>query len=249
MKHGFTDIHTHILPTVDDGAQSVEVALELLRLQKQHGIERVVLTPHFYPQIETLSDFVDRRNKAYTALLTQWEEGIMPQLLLGAEVHYSSALVDIELEQLTIGMGNYLLLELPDDEIPACLEQVVARILLKKITPIFAHVERCAFLRNDPDQLFKLIQMGSLAQIDVSALAQKKMDNFAAICLSNGLAQLIASDIHNLSNRALRLTDIATELCTDVLNRAEEFARAVWDGTSLPAFCINPVKKGLFRYH
>ena len=47
MKQGFTDLHTHILPAVDDGAQTVEDALELLRMEKQSGVERVVLTPQF----------------------------------------------------------------------------------------------------------------------------------------------------------------------------------------------------------
>ena len=68
MKQSFTDIHTHILPSVDDGAQSMEDALELLRLQKNSGVERVMLTPHFYPQHDTPERFLKRRAEAEAAL-------------------------------------------------------------------------------------------------------------------------------------------------------------------------------------
>ena len=62
------DIHTHILPGVDDGAAALEESLEMLRLQRQAGVERLYLTPHFYPRYETPETFLDKRNASETAL-------------------------------------------------------------------------------------------------------------------------------------------------------------------------------------
>ena len=112
MHSAFTDLHTHILPGVDDGAKDLEKALEMLRMQKACGVERVALTPHFYPLREEFQSFLDKRQQAYEGLLPNWDAESMPDLRLGAEVHYSPALAELDLRRLTIGQSDYLLLEL-----------------------------------------------------------------------------------------------------------------------------------------
>lgn len=249
MKQGFTDIHTHILPSVDDGAQSVEAALELLRLEKQSGIERVVLTPHFYPQTEEVADFLARREQSHTALMTRWEESTMPQLQLGAEVHYSPALVEMELEQLTLGKGNYFLLELPDNEIPACAEQVVDRLRRKGITPILAHVERCAYFRHQPELLQRLIQTGALGQISAKALQDKKDRGFGVSCIQNGLGHIVASDLHSKTGKDICLSALAEGRYEELIDWTEYFAKAVWDNAPVPPFSVHPVKQSILGYY
>lgn len=248
MKQGFTDIHTHILPSVDDGAQSVEAALELLCLQKNNGVERVMLTPHFYPQIEELTDFVVRREQAYTGLLEHWEENTMPQLQLGAEVHYSPALVEMDLSQLTLGNRSYLLLELPDYEVPVYVEQVVARILQKGITPILAHVERCAYFRRQPEALLRLIQIGALGQISARALKDVRDRRFGESCVENGLGHFVASDLHCKNRKDLCLGNLAGGKYEELLAWTESFAQAVWSDMPLPPFAVRPVKKHILGY-
>lgn len=248
MKQGFTDIHTHILPLVDDGAQSVEDALELLRQEKQSGVERVVLTPHYYPQTEDLADFLARREEAYTALMRQWDGNTMPQLQLGAEVHYSPALVEMELEELTLGRGTYLLLELPNIEIPAYVEQVVAKIRGKGITPILAHVERCAYFRDQPELLLRLIQAGALGQISAQVLQNKKDRGFGEICIKSGLGHIVASDLHNRNGKGLCIGELAEGKYGELITWTESFAKAVWDNAPLLPFAVRPIKRGVFGY-
>lgn len=248
MKQGFTDIHTHILPSVDDGAQSVEAALELLRLQKNSGVERVILTPHFYPQTEDLADFLARRAQAYATLMGQWEEATMPRLQLGAEVHYSPALVEMDLSQLTLGGGNYLLLELPDYEVPAYVEQVVARILQKGITPILAHVERCTYFRSQPEMLLRLVRIGALGQISARALLDKKSRSFGESCIKNGLGHFVASDLHCKTGKDLCPGKLAEGKYEELMAWTESFAQAVWNNTLVPSFAVSPVKKRIFGY-
>lgn len=243
-----TDLHTHILPGVDDGAECLEMSLEMLRKLKSVGVERVALTPHFYPMKEDLSAFVNRRGKAYDLLLSAWDEKTMPQLQLGTEVRYTPSLAELDLRRLTIGQGNYLLLELPDMGASTFVEQVADTILQQGITPILAHVERCVSLREDPDRLLRLAQMGTLAQISTGALT-RRVDSFAVACLQNGLAQFVASDAHNLSGRFCFFDAAATKKYAEIIRRTEEFARSVWENTPLPAFSIQPVKKGFLGYH
>lgn len=248
MKRGFTDIHTHILPSVDDGAQSMDAALELLRLEKDSGVQRVVLTPHFYPQTENLTDFLARREQSYTALMRQWDASTMPQLQLGAEVHYAPTLADMELEQLTLGNGKYLLLELPDNEIPAYAQQVVGQICRKGITPILAHVERCTYFRHQPELLLRLIQTGALGQISARAMQNKKDRGFVISCIENGLGHIVASDLHDRTGKDLCLGELAEGKYEELIGWTESFAEAVWNNAPLPPFAVRPIKQSIFGY-
>lgn len=247
MKYTLTDLHTHILPAMDDGAENLESATQMLRREKAGGVERVALTPHFYPQQESLEEFLKRRDSAFSALQTAWREDEMPSLRLGAEVRYTPALLDMDLHRLTIDRSNYLLLELSNTEVPAYIERVLDGIFLQGITPILAHVERCVYFRREPDDLRKLIQMGALAQISSKALKNRADRNFSKLCLEKGLAHIIASDAHH-PDKDGGLGDIAKTLNGELVERAEEFAKAVWDNECPPAFSIGSVKKGLLGY-
>ena len=129
-EYSLTDLHTHILPEFDDGADSLETALDMLRTQRKMGVNRVALTSHFYPMYENLESYLSRRQQAYTALLSGWNKDVMPDLRLGAEVRWSPQLIDIDLRTLTIGGGDYLLLELPNSAMPVYMEQMIEVLLL-----------------------------------------------------------------------------------------------------------------------
>ena len=178
---GLTDLHTHILPGVDDGAGDLDTALQMLRAQKAGGVERVALTPHFYPLREPLAEFLQRRQQAYALLLSGWDDKAMPQLRLGAEVHYSPGLTDMDLRQLTLEKTDYLLLELSDTVQPALIEPVLQCMLDRGVIPILAHIERCVYFAEKPARLLRLIEMGVLAQISLRRLPDKRMQKFANI--------------------------------------------------------------------
>ena len=243
-----TDLHTHILPSVDDGARNVKMSLDMLRLEKKMGVDRVMLTPHFYPLHQKLNSFLKGRERAYNKLMAFWDEKTMPQLRLGAEVRYTPDLVQMDLHQLTLGESNYLLLELPDYGHTPFLEKVIEHMLSQGITPILAHVEHCTLFHDMPSQLFELIKMGALAQVDAMTLARKYRSKFAKISLKYGLAQIVASDIHNMTNRAVTIGDILDKDYVDILAQTEKVARAVWDQTPIPSFTVQPIKRTLFGY-
>lgn len=248
MTIALTDLHTHILPALDDGADSVETALQMLRAEKTAGVQRVALTPHFYPMREELDAFLKKRQQSYAALLAAWDGVVMPSLRLGAEVRYSPALLELDLRHLTIGESDYLLLELPDRGVPTHVEQVLDMMLMQGITPILAHVERCEYFRRDPEQLRKLVYMGALAQISAKALVDGHDRNFAKACLKNGVAQIIASDAHDMKRHKPCMGDVTAKVNNEWLAWSEKFAQAVWDNESPPDFTIAPIKKGLLGY-
>ncbi len=248
MSLTVTDLHAHILPAFDDGAEDMETALQMLREAKAGGVDRLALTSHFYPQREEFSCYIERRQAAFEALTSRWDHDTMPQLKLGAEVRYTPALVQMDLRQLTIGESDYMLLELPTDFVPAHVEHVVQDILDMGITPILAHVERCYYFRKSPERLLELIHLGALAQVSARALRDRRDSGFSMACLRNGLAHVIASDAHGLLNGSPCLSRLVADMNEDVVARAEEFACAIWNNKCPPAFYIASVKKSMFGY-
>ena len=248
MEITLTDLHTHILPGIDDGAKDLEASVEILHRQKISGVERVALTSHFYPMRQELQEFLDKRQQAYEVLMSAWDGETMPQIRLGAEVHYSSSIADMDLRSICLAQSDYLLLEFSDSNVPAHVEQVIKIMQSQGITPILAHVERCAYFMEDPAKLFRLIEMGALAQISARALHSKKRQKFADICLRKNVAQIIASDIHGVWEIKTGLGGLKEKLDDKMIDQVESFARAVWDNTPIPVFEPEPIKRKLFGY-
>ena len=241
--NSFSDIHCHLLPGVDDGAQDLDTSLQMLREAKAGGVERLALTPHFYPLREDLASFVQRRQNAFDVLLPHWNADTMPQLKLGAEVHYTAELTRMDLRRLTYADSDYMLLELPADFQPPHIRQVLQTIVDRGVTPILAHVERYSYFRKTPDLLLQLIHLGALAQVTLQSLDSREDKGFSVACLKKGLAHVVASDAHDLRERE------AADLWGETVVCTEEFARAIWNNECPPAFSIAPVKKGIFVYH
>ena len=242
------DIHTHILPGVDDGAAALEESLEMLRLQRQAGVERLYLTPHFYPRHQDFSEFLEKREEAWDQLRAAAAGEGWPELRLGAEVHYSPDILEMDLRRLTLGDSDFLLLELPHQRYPAYGEAVVLRMQEEGITPILAHVERFPYFRKDPALLKRLVDLGALGQVSADALGMKMDKGFARACLGCGLAQLVGSDAHNTEDRRPCMGKVL-DLPEHLQKEIEVFADAVWENEVPPMLRTTLPKKNLFgRY-
>lgn len=246
-QRGLTDLHTHILPGIDDGAQDLDSALQMLCAQKAGGVERTALTPHFYPLREELDSFLEKRQQAYALLMSGWDKNAMPELRLGAEVHYSPGLAELDMSLLTLEKTDYMLLELSDTVQPALIEPVLQHMLDQGVIPVLAHIERCVYFAEKPARLLRLIEMGALAQISLRRSSNKKLQKFAMLCLEKNAAQIIASDIHTPGPKTA-LGELAADMSPEAVEKAEAFARAVWENSRPPEFEIIPVRKKLFGY-
>lgn len=196
------DFHTHILPGVDDGSRHLADSLELLRLERQQGIDAVVLTPHFYSSQQSPEKFLERRQRSWERLLDAWEEG-MPQLLLGAEVQYFDSMENLpNLSSLCIQGTSLLLLEMPfapwDQRVIRAVQEIQE---FGEIQLILAHIERYLSFGENHRLLEPLRRSGVLMQVNASFFDGWLRRRKALSMLRKGEFQLLGSDCHNLDAR------------------------------------------------
>lgn len=197
------DFHTHILPGIDDGAPDLTTSEQMLEALAAQGVEKVVLTPHFYSATTPLNEFLQNREAAFS-LLRQQRTGRKPDLILGAEVAFSPILMNYDsLSALTIGSGNYLLLELPFHTpiTPHMVEQICQLISYANVTPILAHIERYPLLFKHTRTLDQLLDYGCQAQINLHAFSRFKTRQKAIQLLKSGRIFALGTDCHNMNSR------------------------------------------------
>lgn len=200
-----TDLHTHILPGMDDGSGSVEESRALLRLEREQGVATVALTPHLYRDREPVERFLERRQASFDRCA---EAGLLqegPRLLLGAEVAWFPSLSgEDRLEDLCLGGSRELLLELPFEPWPAhLLDQVYDFACSTGLTPILAHVERYLFIQ-ERGKMQDLISMGFPMQMNADSLLRLLSRRRCMDLLRSGKWYL-GSDCHDLNRRPPRL--------------------------------------------
>lgn len=226
------DLHAHILPGVDDGAQSLPEALEMLTIAEEEGITHLVATPHLYRgKYQKLEQFrireeLDRLKKAAN------EKGLNINLLSGAEVHITHNLIEEirhHRSDLVINGSDYLFLEFPSDHVFPGVKNLMFELLSQGLTPIIAHPERNAVFLRQPQLLSELIQMGALCQVNSGSFLGYYGEGIQVGVLKFlklRLVHFIASDCHNSSTIPPILSP-AVELATEIIGPSEARALVV----------------------
>jgi len=200
------DIHTHILPKMDDGSKDAAESIGMLRLEVEHGISRVALTPHFYPDQESVDAFLARRTAAAETLYAAMDgRGKMPQLLLGAEVAYFRGISRVpDMRRLCIGNSNALLVEMPFSAWTSRMIDELYRLLDSGVQPVIAHMDR--YIRQQPNgTLDELCRSGVLLQANASFFLDFSTAWMAMRLLKKQRIHLLGSDCHNMHSRKPRL--------------------------------------------
>ena len=194
------DFHAHVLPAADHGSDGIDTTKLQLSLLKDAGVDRVVATPHFYPDRHTCEYFEEKIDRALNML--SGIECDRPEICLGAEVLYCDGIDRMDgLDRLCIKGTNVLLLELPTNTWERSLFDTVRR-LLKKYTVVLAHIDRYAHKQSD--DIDELLEMGALAQINVSALHSFFAKRDIAHYIANGSIVAIGSDLHGADKHACK---------------------------------------------
>lgn len=200
-----TDIHTHILPAVDDGAQSMEIALEMLELSAERGTGRVLLTPH-----ANVDDFEADTEDIITAFEHFREaavkRGIPVELALGMEVFADRDFQDCLDEEnlLTMNDSDYMLVEIPFHAEESFLWSVLEQIRCRGLWPILAHAERYDCIQRHPEIAYQLNREEVGIQINQGSLFGRfgqTSYEIAHLLLDCSLVQFVATDCHGLSAR------------------------------------------------
>lgn len=206
----FTDLHSHILPGMDDGARDPAESAKMLRAELEMGVERIALTSHFRIDRESPEAFADRRERAWEALMAELENNektaCAPVLKKAAEVTYFPGLVESDLSKLCIEGTKTVLVELPMGAEPFRFDETICGLRLRGYDPILAHIERCDKLISDPSRIYELVENGVYIQINAGTLLSRGRS--AAFCLDLirwGLVHVIASDAHGPESRAPNL--------------------------------------------
>ncbi|NOU64539.1 tyrosine protein phosphatase [Paenibacillus sp. LMG 31461] len=205
------DIHSHILPDLDDGASDLEQAVHMARAAVEQGIHTVIATPHHENgRFTNDATLVVEQVKLFQEELNN--RNISLHIHPGQEIRvYRGLIDDVEAGRTTTLDGSrYLLMEFPSDRIPAGIDEVMHELLLLDIVPIIAHPERNREIAQDPTKLLELVQLGALSQVTAHSLLGhfgKSIESLSFDLCRNNLAHFISSDAHNLTNRGFALSE------------------------------------------
>lgn len=205
-KIPFTDIHTHILPGVDDGARDMEESLEMLEIAHGEGIRRIILTPHYHSEqnqydSEKLDDLFAALRRKAAAKFPDME------LYLGNEVMYSFHTVkDLRERKIhTMNGTRYVLVEyLPEVSLQA-IKQSIGDLQRAGWVPVIAHIERYLCLAEKKSSIAEIKAMGAYLQMNTNSLVRKSLfDKRVKWCrrlVGNGDITFLGTDAHSASYR------------------------------------------------
>ena len=199
------DIHTHILPEMDDGSKSVEETIKMFSMMVEQEVDTVVATPHFYIDGTEIDEFLKRREACVKKLIDGMGSIERPYIALGAEVQFFPEMHSTEgIDKLCISGTRYMLVEMPFDTWNSYTYKALGAVYAAKgITPIIAHVERY-FEFQDCDEMRILQQLKEanvLIQVNSTFLTQRTTKRKALKLIKKGFINFMGSDCHNTETR------------------------------------------------
>lgn len=205
------DIHSHLLPSVDDGAKDIDDSLELARLAVSEGVKKLILTPHHYN-----NQYVNHKEdviEATEALQKKYDRaGIPLEVFPAQEIRIQEDLVDNILyknDYLSLdARGKYYLIEMPTKTVPDYALDVAREMIDNGMIPVIAHPERNHAFAKNIRLLYQFIEMGCLGQLTSHSYIGfygEKLRQISQEMIEHNLVHVIASDAHNLKNRPFNL--------------------------------------------
>ena len=194
------DIHSHLLPGIDDGVRTIEESVAIIKKFKLLGYSKLITTPHvisdLYPNSrETIAQKLQEIQYALK------EENINIDIEASAEYYVDIEFLKlIENDELIPFMGNYILFETDYGSKPMILEQVIYRLQEKGYIPVLAHPERYRYLQNDIELYKSLKAHGVLFQVNIKSLQNrsKTIYKIALQLIKLGLVDFVGSDVHKM---------------------------------------------------
>ena len=225
-----TDLHSHILPGIDDGSASVAESIAMLQQEAAQGVTHVVATPHFYPRYETPDAFLAKRDQAEALLRREMEKYPgLPALSVGAEVYYFRGISESEyLPRLTTQGKSCILIEMPHthwtDAMYAELEAIWTRW---GIRPIIAHIDRYIAPFRTHGIPERLERLPVLVQANGDFFLDKSTASLAMRLLRRDRIQLLGTDCHGIEARKPNLGPVVErirqKLGQEALDRIESY--------------------------
>ncbi len=227
------DIHCHLLPGLDDGPGSLELALEMAEMAIADGTTHIVATPHANARYPFVPELVHRRQQEMQACL-----GGRLTLATGCDFHLSyENLQDIrrQPEKYAINQKSYLLVEFADYAIPPRIDETLHELQMARLQPVITHPERNALLRARANRLDQWIHRGCSVQVTALSLLGgfgPRAQRAAEVWLDTGRIHFVASDAHNTTSRPPQLRQAFDKVAE---RRGAEVAQALFHDNPLAA--------------
>jgi len=194
------DLHSHLLPSIDDGVNSIEESIDIIKRLQKLGFKKIITTPHIMShRFPNTKETIYEKYNIIKKLIN--EQKIDIELEVSAEYYYDEHFLELieKNEILTFG-DNYLLLEFSYHNKPFAVEQTIHKLINLGYKPILAHPERYKFYKTKEDYQ-KLKDMGLFFQINMistKGFYGKRVKKQVEIIIDNSMVDFIGSDIHNL---------------------------------------------------
>ena len=244
------DIHSHILPDLDDGSRDMAESVEMARIAAEDGITHMVATPHMFNGLSHNPE-PDEILERVQAL--QEEIGDSLTVLPGNEVHIAHDIVEkVASSKVTsINRKNYMLIEFPSMNVPVGAVELFYKLQLNGITPLLVHPERNVQIQNQPSLAADFIQRGARIQVTAMSITGEfgaSASRTVETLLRHNCVHFIATDTHRANRRPPVLSagrDRAAEIIGEETARrlVEDNPRAVILGEAMPAVEPLPFSK------
>jgi len=206
------DIHCHILPGIDDGAQTIEDSILMAKEAVQEGIRTIIATPH-HKNNQYINEKTSILEKVSYLNQQLVKEDIPLKILPGQENRLYGEILEDYLEGgkiLPLAESSYLFIEFPSGHVPRYAERLLFEIQTEGLLPIIVHPERNQELIENPDMLYKFVKNGALTQVTAGSVCGyfgKKIKKFSHQLIEANLTHFIASDAHNVSSRSFKMAE------------------------------------------
>lgn len=210
------DFHTHIIPNIDDGSKSVEETFNLLKEAKEAGFDEVISTSHY---MEKYYEASEEERKVWIESIQKvlMQKGIDIKMHLGNEIYLSNNIIDLlkEHKASTIGGTNYVLFEMPLNEKPLNLYDMIYEMQEYKLVPILAHPERYSFVKTEPDLIYDLIEKGVLMQANYASILGgygQRAQIIVRKLLECNMIHFLGTDVHKQEGIYPKVPDAIKEI-------------------------------------
>jgi len=239
------DLHSHILPGLDDGAATIDDSLAIARAAVAAGTRTIVATPHADLHYDVRPAARDAALATLRAALAG--EAIALEVLPGAEVAIDM-LIDLDgddRDALRLGGGPYLLLESPLAQTAGSFDGYIKRLLEAGERIVLAHPERCPAFQRRPERLERLVRAGALTSVTAGAFTGQfgtTVQKFAFEMIRSGWVHSVASDCHDAVRRSPRIAEHLERAGLGPLSSwlTHDVPTAVLAGTAIPAPPVAP---------
>ena len=218
FTNSFVDIHSHLLPGIDDGAKDIDTSIALILKMASYGIKNFITTPHVLGNVYPNSTAVIKEK--LIVVQKELEKREIKGISIQAAAEYMldeefSAL--LEQKDILVLKDNYILVEMSYFSAPINLYEVLFKIQLKGYKPVLAHPERYNFYHSDFKSYYKLKQAGCLFQLNLLSLTDqygKGVQKISKKLLKENLYDFVGTDTHHQNHLAL-LPKIGTKKTLD----------------------------------